>query len=111
MDLQCALKWIVSAGSWWQAEGITVMDMRHALLAVGILTMTGCDGLTSRYAAEVGYHDGGEIKWEIWGDFASLDECKSAAMARYNFYFASKRAQSWACLLKNGHGGYVSKHR
>src|SRR5215204_6480353 len=27
---------------------------------------------------------GGEIKWEILGDYASLDECRNAAIARYN---------------------------
>lgn len=81
------------------------------LLAAG---MPGCDNLSpKRYAAEVGYYRGTEIGWDIWGDFPTLEECRSEAIARYNFYEVEQRgrAYSWACLLKNGKGGYASRHR
>jgi hypothetical protein len=69
-------------------------------------------GSSSKYAAEVGYHAGTQIAWDVWGDFEDLDECRNAAINRYNFYFAdNKRATSWSCLLKNSKGGYESRHR
>jgi hypothetical protein len=74
--------------------------------------MPGCEGWTSRYAAEVGYYKGDEIAYELWGDYESLDDCKNAAIARYNYYFSdNKRAYAWSCLLKDGKGGYTSRHR
>ena len=86
--------------------------IRSALIATILGTMVGCDYFwPSKYAAEVGVYHGEEIKWELWGDFGSLEECRNAALARYNFYFAQKRAQSWSCLLKNGKGGYASRQR
>lgn len=72
--------------------------------------MPGC--ASSRYAAEVGYYQGDSISWDLWGDYASLEECRSAAIGRYNFYFAqNQRAYTWSCLEKNGKGGYASRHR
>lgn len=67
----------------------------------------------SRYAAEVGYYRGEEVAWDLWGDFKTLDECKSQAIARYNFYAVEQRGRghSWSCLLKNAKGGYESRHR
>jgi hypothetical protein len=66
-----------------------------------------------RYAAEVGYHHGEDIAWDLWGDFDDLDTCRSAAIARYNFYAVEQQGRgfSWSCLLKNGKGGYASRHR
>jgi hypothetical protein len=85
--------------------------MRRALVPVivAVVALAGCD----RYAAEVGYKAGEETKWNIWGDFASLDSCRDAAFAMYNSYngAGSGRATSWACLLKNSDGGYESRHR
>lgn len=73
------------------------------------LPLAGCG---ENYAAEVGYRAGTETRWDIWGDFTSLEECQNAAIARYNFYFAdNRRAVSWSCLKKNGSGGYASRHR
>lgn len=67
----------------------------------------------SRYAAEVGYYRGTEVAWDLWGDFSSLDGCRQEAIARYNFYAVEQRGRghSWSCLLKNGKGGYTSRHR
>jgi hypothetical protein len=85
--------------------------MRRArlLLVLAVLALVGCD----RYAAEVGYKAGEETKWNIWGDFDSLDRCREAAIAQYNQYNSqgTGRAVSWACLLKNSSGGYESRHR
>lgn len=79
------------------------------LLAVLVLVLAGCD----RYAAEVGYRAGEETRWNIWGDFSSLDECREAAIAQFNVYESQSRgrAVSWACLLKSSDGGYESRHR
>lgn len=75
-----------------------------------VFALTGC---ADRYAAEVGYHDGGQQKWDIAGDYSTLDECRSAAIAQHNSYNAggAGRAFSWACLLKDSSGGYESRHR
>lgn len=89
----------------------TTRRVRAALLltAVAALMLTGCD----KYAAEVGYKAGEETKWNIWGDFDSLDRCRDAAIAQYNDYNSqgAGRAVSWACLLKSSDGGYASRHR
>lgn len=85
-------------------------NLSVTLLASWALLLSGCS-FGEEYAAEVGYYSGGEIAWEIWGDFGSLDECRTAAIDRYNFYFSENRAYSWACLLKDGDGGYESRHR
>lgn len=66
---------------------------------------------SERYAAEVGYYHGGEVKWDLWGDYKSLDECRDEAMDRFNIYADQKRGYSWSCLLKNADGGYESRHR
>lgn len=72
----------------------------------------GCDGWTKRYAAEVGYYQGTEVAWDLWGDYTSLDECRDAAISRYNFYVSqNQRGYTWSCLEKNGKGGYASRHR
>ncbi len=80
-----------------------------ALVLLACVGLSGCIG--SKYAAEVGYKSGGETKWDIWGSYSSLDDCRNAAIARYNQYFQENRAVSWACLKKNGEGGYKSRHR
>ena len=76
--------------------------MSLLLAAAVLLTLAGCD----RYAAEVGYKAGEETKWNIWGDFDSLDGCRAAAIAQYNYYNSQGpgRAVSWACLVKSGDG-------
>jgi hypothetical protein len=85
--------------------------IRPALFLALAFSLSGCLG--DKYAAEVGYKSGEEEKWDIWGDFTSLDDCRVAAIAKYNFYNAgsSGRAVSWACLLKGSDGGYESRHR
>ena len=87
----------------------TLRARTFLLVMMGLLTLSGCD----RYAAEVGYKAGEETKWNIWGDFDSLDRCREAAIAQYNHYNSqgSGRAVSWACLLKSGDDGYESRHR
>ena len=89
----------------------TKQRARSALLltAVAGLMLTGCD----RYAAEVGYKAREKTKWNIWGDFNSLDRCREAAIAQFNDYNSqgAGRAVSWACLLKSSDGGYASRHR
>jgi hypothetical protein len=83
----------------------------RGLLLGALCTVGGCDYFFPKYAAVVGISEGSDTRWEIWGDFSSLDECRSAAMARYNQYHSQGRAQSWSCLEKNSSGGYVSRHR
>ncbi len=78
--------------------------------AFSAFVLAGCS-FGEEYAAEVGFYSGGEVAWEIWGDFGSLEECRNAAIDRYNLYFREDRAVSWACLLKDGEGGYESRHR
>jgi len=80
-------------------------------VAAAFVALSGCLG--DKYAAEVGYRSGTDEKWDIWGDFASLESCRDAAIARYNSYNvgAPGRATSWACLLKGSNGGYESRHR
>jgi hypothetical protein len=87
------------------------MRLTKFAVASFTLALAGCDYLSQKYAAEVGYYHGGEVAWDLWGDFKSLDECRDAAIARYNFYVSEKRGYSWSCLLKNGNGGYTSRHR
>jgi hypothetical protein len=83
----------------------------HAILlaSVAVFLLLGC----SRYDAEVGYYQDESKKWDIWGDFSSLEECKGAAIARFNYYNRDQdgRAFSWACLKKNMSGDYESRHR
>jgi hypothetical protein len=80
------------------------------------------DGLSPRYAAEVGFCretsreppgrcEDEPYDWDVWGDFHTLNECQSIATSKYNEYWKLGRAYSWACLLKNGKGGYTSRHR
>ncbi|MTH62551.1 hypothetical protein [Paracoccus litorisediminis] len=94
------------------AFGITdwISDMRHKLFLLIPLLLSACI-FDDRYAAEVGYFEGEDIRWEVWGDFETLEDCQDAAITRYNFYAADKRAQSWSCLKKNSDGGYESRHR
>lgn len=67
---------------------------------------------TKRYAAEVGFYHGETIAWDLWGDFTSLDDCRSAAIGRFNYYAAQNgRGYTWSCLLKISGGGYESRHR
>lgn len=87
------------------------MDNRTlALIVIGAIAAYNFRQ-TDKYAAEVGYYHGEETAWDIWGDYPSLDECRSAAISRYNQLTYYNRAYSWACLLKNGKGGYASRHR
>lgn len=90
-----------------------VCGVSKLFVFVGAALLAGSCGLawSERYAAEVGHHHDGQVKWEIWGDFATLGECRSAAIAAYNNHVAKRRAHSWSCLLKNGKGGYTSRHR
>lgn len=88
--------------------------MRRVSAILFALGLAACDVFgQSRYAAEVGYYRGEEVAWDLWGDFTTLDECKSQAIARYNFYAVQQhgRGHSWSCLLKNANGGYESRHR
>jgi hypothetical protein len=86
--------------------------MARYVAVAATLLLQGCDWLQpKRFAAEVGYYEAGQLRWDIFGDFASLEECQSNAVARFNHYHAEKRAHSWSCLLKNGKGGYTSRHR
>jgi hypothetical protein len=83
--------------------------MRIILVSIIVVLLVGC----SRYDAEVGYYEGGSEKWETWGDFRSLDECRDAAIARFDRYNQVRdgRAFSWSCLKKGTDGGYESRHR
>lgn len=66
----------------------------------------------SHYVAEVGYYQGDQVAWDLWGDFTDLDECRNAAIGRYNYYYVqNQRAYTWSCLEKNGKGGYSTRHR
>jgi hypothetical protein len=89
--------------------------MKGVLITTSLLALplAGCDlASPERYAAEVGYYHGEQIAWDLWGDFPSLDECRNAAIARFNVYAAdNSRGYTWSCLLKNRKGGYASRHR
>ena len=94
------------------------MTYRIATTAAGLLLCIGtaCDGvplLGAKYAVEIGYYEGASEKWEIAGDYSSLDECRDAAMAKFSAYNSRSagRAYSWACLKKSSSGGYESRHR
>lgn len=76
---------------------------------------------TQRYAAEVGYckeprdthgycHEE-PLVWDIWGEFPTLSDCRSAATSRYGELWRSGQAHDWSCLLKNGQGGYASRYK
>lgn len=85
--------------------GLTGAPRTIALL-VCLMFLVGCDfGPTKRYAAEVGYYHGGDLRLDLWGDFLTLEECRDAAIGRINIYFAQQRAQSWSRLLKNVKSG------
>ena len=89
---------------------------QHRYLAsvlCAVFFLSGCGPLGSTYAAEVGYYEGDQIKWAVWGDFGSLDECRNSAISRFNYYNQASpgRATSWACLKKNRDGSYESRHR
>jgi hypothetical protein len=73
-----------------------MLKRKLAVAATVVLTVVGCIG--DEYAAEVGYKAGSDTKWEIWGNFSSLDQCRDAAIARYRTYEQQGRAVSWACL-------------
>lgn len=82
-----------------------------ALCAVGAL-LFGCN-FGSKYASEIGWREGTAEKWNVSGDFGSLDECRSAAIAQFNSINTRNPGQafSWACLKKNSDGSYESRHR
>lgn len=83
-----------------------------AVTAMCAIGLAACDLWPKSYAAEVGYYAGETIAWDVWGDFQSLEDCRNAAIARFNYYHTqNERAYSWACLMKNGKGGYASRHR
>lgn len=84
---------------------------KYALAAWLIAALSGC--VFDKYAAEVGYRNGEGVTWDIWGDFTSLDDCREAAISRFNSlnFESPGRATSWACLLKDGSGGFESRHR
>ncbi|WP_291518409.1 hypothetical protein [Acidovorax sp.] len=88
-----------------------MMKTAALLLAAGC-SLTAC-GLGSNYASEVGWREGGKEQWNISGDYASLEECRNAAIAEYNSINARNPGQafSWACLKKNSDGSYESRHR
>jgi hypothetical protein len=92
---------------------VALVKLYATVVSVSALCLAGCDWFSpSRYAAEVGYYAGREVAWDLWGDFDDLDTCRSAAIARFNYYAAqNNRGYTWSCLLKNGKGGYVSRHR
>jgi hypothetical protein len=75
------------------------------------LLASGCDAPPNRYSAEVAYFEDGQLQWDLWGDFTSLETCRSDAISHYNHFLQQKRAQSWSCLLKDGKGGYTSRHQ
>lgn len=80
---------------------------------LGTASLLSACNLGSRYATEVGWREGTSEKWDVAGDYGSLDECRSAAMAQYNSINARNPGQafSWACLKKNSDGSYESRHR
>lgn len=93
------------------AFGLAV-TLGFAIFGWNVLVGLGERLAPKRYAAEVGYYRGSDIEWDLWGDFSSLDDCRSAAVFRYNFYVEqNNRAYAWSCLLKNSKGGYESRHR
>lgn len=89
--------------------GTTRTDHETDTYTIFLIILSGC----SRYDAEVGYYKDGEERFDVWGNFSSLDECKDAAIYRYHSYNYNKEgsAFSWACLKKNRSGGYEKRLR
>ena len=89
--------------------------MKPTVLLVATVALAGGCNLSigSEYAAEVGYYRGEAQEWDIWGAFNSLEDCRAAAIERFNSLNRESpgRAFSWACLKKNSGGGYDSRHR
>lgn len=85
---------------------------RIAVCVAAALALSAClDEPFATYTAEVGYREGDNIRWEHWGNFKSLDACRDAAIARYNFYRQQNEpAYDWSCLKNNNSGGYASRH-
>lgn len=46
---------------------------------------------------EIGYREDGNEKWHVGGDFASLDECQSAAVADYMRRIARSDVRTEGC--------------
>ncbi|MBV7427020.1 MULTISPECIES: hypothetical protein [unclassified Acidovorax] len=89
------------------------MMKKAALLLAAMCSLTACGLGGGSYASEVGWREGGKERWNISGDFSSLDECRTAAMAEYNSINSRHPGQafSWACLKKNSDSSYESRHR
>jgi len=54
--------------------------MKRLLLMTAALLIGGC----SNYDAEIGYFDGSQRRFDYWGNFSSLDDCRDAAIGRFN---------------------------
>ena len=68
-------------------------------------SLGGCDlGQPKKYAAEVGYYQGDQLRWDLWGDFPTLEECRDAAIGRYNFYFAPEACAVVVMLVEKWQG-------
>ena len=81
-------------------------------VVLAIIYFGGWGFWQKHYAAEVGYYAGEQVSWDLWGDFTSLDECRNAAIDRYNFYYAhNHRGYAWSCLEKDGNGGYTERFK
>lgn len=88
------------------------MRRKAIFLFTACALLAGCE-FGGKYAAEIGWREGGAEKWNVSGDFSSLDECRAAAITEFNSINArnSGQAFSWACLKKNSDGSYESRHR
>lgn len=85
---------------------------KSVLAVIFACGLTGCV-FGDRYSSEVGWYEGRSERWDISGDYDSLDACRAAAIGQFNRINAESpgRAFSWACLKKASDGGYESRHR
>jgi hypothetical protein len=80
-------------------------------LALAVGCLGGC-APRERYAAEVGYYaEDRAVQWEVFGDYASFEDCEEEAVARYRAYESRDVAFSWACLLRDETGGFSGRFR
>lgn len=81
------------------------------ILAAGLLWYFEPFSSNEVYTAEVGYYEGGQIKYAYEYNYPDLETCRAYARATYGYYNTQNRAQSWSCLLTDSGGRYLSRHR
>lgn len=89
------------------------MTRRLALTVLALLAaafLAAC-GEREEYAVELGFYQDGRLRWDISGNYPSFELCREAALARHEIYTRQDREFSWACLKRDGAGGYSNRYR